>query len=323
MGMLIVNNIMIIGFHMSMGAKILNTLSDHSTCTVAFHGIAAVIGIVVSTPRTLSHVTSMGVFSAVCMGIAIVLCLAFAGIEPYPGAKYPALGAVYTKAGPGSPGLVHGFNAVLSITFLWRQILYPCFIAEMKEPRGFPKALAALTVLEMVLFLVVSVVGYHYLEQYAEAPMVGSLLDVKHRKAVFSFVIVPTVIIGAIYSNVTVKHSNTAVGRVWWIAITEVVWAIGFVLGNVILSMGDPRSILSAAFDSFFGFIFWSAAYFHLYRGCLFKGVFQTLMTLLNIFVFLFGLFILGPGMYTTVEAIIIDYSGPVKSPFACENNDL
>ncbi len=250
--MLMVNNIMVIGFHVFTGAKILNTLSDHSECTVAFQGIAAVIGVVVSIPRTLNHVTSMGVFSAVCMGIAILLCLIFSGIQPHPGAgyggTYPALGEVYTAGRvPGNPGFVNGFNAVLNITFLWiGQILYPSFIAEMKEPRDFPKALAALTALEMVLFLVVSVVGYHYLGQYAEAPMIGSFLDVKHRKAAFAFVIVPTVIIGAIYSNVTVKvlhrrilgsesrhmHSNTAVGWLWWVAITTAVWAIGFVLGK-------------------------------------------------------------------------------------------
>ncbi|BEJ17198.1 hypothetical protein CspHIS471_0605990 [Cutaneotrichosporon sp. HIS471] len=343
MAMLIINNIMIIGFHVFTGAKILNTLSDHSTCTVAFQGVAAIIGVVVSIPRTLNHVTSMGVFSAFCMGIAILLCLIFSGIQPHPGkgygGTYPSLGEVYTTAGlPGNPGFVNGFNAVLNITFLWiEQILYPSFIAEMKEPRDFPKALAALTVLEMVLFLVVSVVGYHYLGQYAEAPLVGSLLEVKHRKAAFAFVIVPTVIIGAIYSNVTVKvlhrrilgsksrhmHANTTVGWLWWVIITAVVWAIGFVLGNVIPSMGDFLSIMSAAFDSFFGFIFWSAAYFHLYRGRLFSGVFPTLMTLLNIFIFLIGLFMLGPGMYTSVDAIKTDYSGAVKSPFACDDNGL
>lgn len=251
--MLVVNNIMLIGFHVFTGAKILNTLSDHSICTVGFQAISAIIGIAVSLPRTLKHISFMGVFSAVCMGIAILLCLVFSGIEPHPGAgyggKYPTLGEVKTYGGlpPPTPSFVNGFNAVLNITFLWiGQILYPSFIAEMHEPRDFPKALAALTALEMILFLIVSVVGYYYLGQYAEAPMVGSFLDVTHRKAAFAFVIVPTVIIGAIYSNVTVKflhrrilgseskhmHSNTAVGWGVWVAITTFVWAIGFILGK-------------------------------------------------------------------------------------------
>lgn len=205
----------------------------------------------------------MSIVSAICMAIAILLALIFSGIEPNPrggyGGDWPTLGPVKTYGGI-PPALsyadgvltsskltfVNGFNAALNITFLWvGQILYPSFIAEMREPRDFPKALAALTFLEMILFLVVSVVGYYYLGQYAEAPMIGSLLLEKHRKAAFAFVIVPTVIIGAIYSNVTAKfvyrrflgnsrhaHSHTVLGWGTWIAITIVIWGIGFVLGK-------------------------------------------------------------------------------------------
>lgn len=242
---------------------VLNTLSDHSICTIAFQAIAAIIGsessprpatnpVVVSIPRTLKHVSLMGIVSAVCMGIAILLALIFSGIQPHPsagyGGKYPTLGPVRTAGGfpDPAPKFVPGLNAVLNITFLWiGQILYPSFIAEMREPKDFPKALAALTALEMALFLVVSVVGYYFLGQYAQAPMIGSLLDIKQKKASFAFVLVPTVVIGAIYSNVTAKylyrrifkesrhaHSHTVLGWGTWIGVTVVIWAIGFVLAK-------------------------------------------------------------------------------------------
>jgi len=45
----------------------------------------------------------------------------------------------------------------------------------MERPQDFPKALAALSVAELVLFSVPAVVGYRYLGQYAEAPMYASL----------------------------------------------------------------------------------------------------------------------------------------------------
>ena len=86
------------------GAKILNTLSDHSMCTVSFSVIVTIIGIVMSLPRTLRHVSFMSMFSAACMGIAILLFLVFAGIEPAPGygynGTYPAAGPVGTYALP-------------------------------------------------------------------------------------------------------------------------------------------------------------------------------------------------------------------------------
>lgn len=61
--MLLANNIMLIGFHVLTGAKVLNTLSDHSMCTVGFSVIATIMGIVMSVPRTLRHVSFMSMFS--------------------------------------------------------------------------------------------------------------------------------------------------------------------------------------------------------------------------------------------------------------------
>lgn len=74
----------LVGFHVFTGAKILNTLSDSSQCTVVFQAISAIIGIIVSLPRTLNHVSTMSVVSAICMAIAIILSLVYAGIEPNP-----------------------------------------------------------------------------------------------------------------------------------------------------------------------------------------------------------------------------------------------
>jgi hypothetical protein len=61
--MLLANNILLIGFHALTGAKVLNTLSDHSVCTVGFSAIVMVMGIVCSIPRTLKHVSLMSIFS--------------------------------------------------------------------------------------------------------------------------------------------------------------------------------------------------------------------------------------------------------------------
>lgn len=61
--MLLANNILLICFHILTGAKILNTLSDHSQCTVVFSIIVMLMGIVMSLPRTLNHVSFMSMFS--------------------------------------------------------------------------------------------------------------------------------------------------------------------------------------------------------------------------------------------------------------------
>ncbi|GAM82308.1 hypothetical protein ANO11243_002870 [Dothideomycetidae sp. 11243] len=340
--MLIANNVLLVSFHILTGAKVLNTLSDHSLCTVVFSIITMLMGIVLSLPRTLRHVSFMSMFSSACMGVAILLFLIFAGIEKAPGygynGTYPKAGPVKTYAFPPSGTTwVNCMNAVLNITFLWvPQILFPTFISEMERPQDFPKALTVLAAISAFLFIVPPAIGFHYLGQYSTAPAFGSLGPLSYIKGSFAFVIVPTLIIGVIYSNVTAKfifnrvlgksrhaHSNTVTGWGVWIFIMVCNWLIAFVFSEVIPSMGDFLSLLGAAFDSFFGFIFFAVAYWHLFRGQFFAGPLRTLMTIIHIFVMIVGLFLLGPGLYAAVEAIISDYSGTTRPAFSCANLSL
>ncbi|KAF2131228.1 putative amino acid transporter [Dothidotthia symphoricarpi CBS 119687] len=337
--MLLLNNIMLIGFHVLTGAKVLNTLSDHSLCTVIFSVIVTLMGIVMSLPRTLNHVSFMSMFSAACMAIAILLFLIFAGTEDHPlygyNGVYPAAGPVKTYAFPlEGTTWVAAMNAVLNITFLWvPQILFPTFISEMEKPQDFPKALAVLTGISAFLFIVPPAIGFRYLGQYATAPAFGSLASTVHKKASFAFVIVPTVIIGVIYANVSAKfvygrimgksrhaHSNTVLGWGVWIIVMTFIWFIGFIFAEVIPSMGDFLSLLGAAFDSFFGFIFFAVAYWQLHKTHLFSGLFRSVKTVTHIFVMMCGLFLLGPGLYAAVKAIMDDYSGGVNPAFSCAN---
>jgi hypothetical protein len=276
------------------------------------------------------------------MGLAILLFLIFAGIEDAPlygyNGNYPTDGPVHTYAFP-LPGTtwVACMNAVLNITFLWvPQILFPTFISEMEKPQDFPKSLAVLAGISVILFIIPPSIGFRYLGQYATAPAFGSLGVVAYKKASFAFVIVPTLVIGAIYANVSAKfiyykimgtsrhaHSNTAVGWGAWFLVMAFIWVLAFIFSEVVPSMGDFLSLLGAAFDSFFGFIFFAVAYWQLYRKNLFGGVGRTLMTLIHIFVMIVGLFLLGPGLYAAVEAIISDYSGSTTPAFACANLSL
>lgn len=87
--------------------------------------------VLVSLPRTFNHVSTMGIVSAVCMGIAIILSLVYAGIEDHPvygyGGNYPELGEVTTSTTvPGKPTFVNAFNAVLKYVGqydLWNRAL--------------------------------------------------------------------------------------------------------------------------------------------------------------------------------------------------------
>ena len=82
---------------------------------------------------------------------------------------------------------------------------------------------------------------------------------------------------------------------------------VSVLIPSVIPSMGDFLSIMSAAFDSFFGFIFWALAYYHLNRGRFFSTPFKSAQSIAMIIIMALGFFMLGPGMYTSVKAIVLD----------------
>ena len=115
----------------------------------------------------------------------------------------------------------------------------------MKRPQDFPKALATLTCLQLILFSVAAAVGYYYNGQYATAPIIGSLSEPWAKKSAFAFVLVPTIIIGTIYGNIAAKyifkrilgntehaHSHSVVGWGTWVAIDVFIWSVAFVLGK-------------------------------------------------------------------------------------------
>lgn len=81
---------------------------------------------------------------------------------------------------------------------------------------------------------------------------------------------------------------------------------------------------MSALFDGFFGFIFWAAAYREIHKGKLWVGqkAFRKAETIFNAFIFLSGIMIFGPGVYTSVIAIMQSYAeGSVGAPFSCTDN--
>jgi hypothetical protein len=87
--------------------------------TVVFQIITALMCLVFSIPRTLQHVSVMGIVSAVSMGIAMLLTLVYSGIQDHPGFGYsgtwPEAGTELIRHGGAPPGLtfIPAFNATL------------------------------------------------------------------------------------------------------------------------------------------------------------------------------------------------------------------
>lgn len=333
----ILNNTFIQALHCLVGAKLLNTLTDgHVACTVVWSVVTAVVCFFVSLPRPLSQLSGLGVFSAVTMGIAVLLAIIFAGIQDHPFGYIAGQAPLVTRLPVPGTTYVAGMSAFLNITYTFvGQITLPSFIAEMKNPRDFPKALWAVTIAEVVVFTLCGALMYHFVgNQYMTAPAFGSLQPV-YKKIAFSFAIPTIIFLGSLYSSVTSRfvffrlfrnsrhrHENTAVAWGSWALIVGLTWTGAFIIAEVIPFFSDMLSLMSSLFDGWFGFIFWGMAYLTLYPGAKkWAGAGRSAETLLNYGIILFGFYILVAGTYTSVKSIIIDFNG--QKVFSCVSNGL
>ena len=309
-------------------------MSGGAVCTVGFSAIWAVLSFVCSLPRTFDTLSKLATLSAIFTFISVLLAAIFAGIEAHP-YEYNSPGGGKTGLMTGNPivlviptagtSFVSGMNAFLNISYTFiGQITIPSFIAEMKEPKDFPKALWAVTICEIIVFSLTASIVYVYTgTQYNTAPAFGSLGNELYKKVSFSFMIPTLIFLGVLYASVSArfiffrifegtrhKGNHTVTGWATWTAILAGSWVIAFIIAEVIPFFSDLLSLMSSLFDSFFGFIFWGTAYMRMRRadygpGWLSKrGIRGISGFILNVILILIGLFMLTAGTYVSTRII-------------------
>ncbi|KAG5643997.1 hypothetical protein DXG03_009287 [Asterophora parasitica] len=310
--------------HVLVGARLLNTLSNSSQCTIIFAVISGIVCFVFTLPRTLSQMSYVGFFSTVTMAIAILLTIIFAGVQKHPSgyipgsepivSLFPPAGTGFIGGALGSSSLVPGYlvSEVYHPTIYKPNEGYPQFIAEMKNPKDFPKALWAVAIAEIITYSLCGAIVYHFVgNQYITAPAFGSLEPV-FKKIAFSFALPTVIFLGSLYSSVTARfiffrifknsdhlHANSFIAWATWTGIIAISWIVGFIIAQVIPFFSDMLSLMCSLFDGWFGFIFWAMAYLHLHPGNKkWDGPLKSLETLLNYSFILLGVYILVAGTY-------------------------
>ncbi|EGN97583.1 hypothetical protein SERLA73DRAFT_184341 [Serpula lacrymans var. lacrymans S7.3] len=333
------NNTFIQGLHVLVGAELLNTLTGSATCTIVFSFVTAFICFFISLPRTLSQLSWLGTISAGFTAIAVLLAIVFSGVQDHPFGFITGQDPIVTAFPIKGTTYVSGMSAFLNITYtLVGQITLPSFIAEMKDPKEFPKALWAVTIAEIIVYTICGSLIYHWTgNQYVTSPAVGSL-QMTYRKIAFSFTIPTILFLGSLYSSVTSRfiffrifrnshhrHSNTVLSWSVWIGIVAMTWVIAFVIAEVIPFFSDMLSLMSSLFDGWFGFIFWGMAYLQLYPGAKrWSGPWRSLETVFNYFLIILGAYILVAGTYTSIQSIVDSYNeNQFGSAFSCASNAI
>lgn len=308
-------------------------MTNGGMCTVGFSAIMAVICFICSLPRTFDTLSKLATLSAFFTFVSVLLAAIFAGIEQHPynynagvgvskGPKVGMVGepTVFVVAAAGTT-FVSGMSAFLNISYTFiGQITIPSFIAEMKNPNDFTKALWAVTIAEIILFSLVGSVVYAYTgTQYNTAPAFGSLGNELFKKVSFSFMIPTLIFLGVLYASVSArfiffrlfegtrhKGNHTVVGWASWAGILAATWIVAFVIAEVIPFFSDLLSLMSSLFDSFFGFIFWGVAYMRMRKAdygagwISRRGIRGIAGFALNVAIILIGVFMLTAGTYVS-----------------------
>lgn len=268
--------------------------------------------------------------------------MVFVAIQGTPNGYSAVQGAIEYSATATTPDFITQVQAMLNISYsLIGQITIPSFIADMKKPTDFPKALFTVGAIEMVIMLAFGVEFYVFAGQYTKAPAIGSLKGV-YAKISYGLAIPAVVVIGVIYASVLCqflylritkgtehavdapKRGNTTKGWIIWTSLVFATWLAAWIISEVIPFFSDLLSVMSSLFDSFFGFIFWGIAYFHITpRIRWWKGL-KLVESLFNILIIMIGIFFLTVGSWTSVAAIIRSYrAGTVGGPFSCADTGV
>ncbi|KAI8656864.1 Aa-trans domain-containing protein [Fusarium sp. Ph1] len=345
--MFTLNNTFIQALHILVGAIYLNTMtvSDpiRACRTVAFAIVVTAISWLGSLPRTFDMMAKLGAISTFFTFISVILAMAFTAAQGEP-AGYPSLGepiiSIWT---PKTTTLVTGMSAFLNISFTFMgQLALPSFIAEMREPRDFPKALWVCTIAEIITFSVVGTVIYVYTgNQYMVTPAFGALETV-YKKVSYSFMVPTIVFVGCLYASVTGRFiffrmfqdsrhltEHTFKGWFWWVFVLLMTWVFAFLISGIIPFFESLLSVMASLFNCWFGFIFWGLAYFRMRNadqrvGKARKSLLDYMSIVLNITLILIGFLYLTLGTYVSVQGIIDQFKeGNVSGVFSCRSNGL
>ncbi|KDN49604.1 hypothetical protein K437DRAFT_77274 [Tilletiaria anomala UBC 951] len=325
------------GSHCILGSQALYALGWHG-CSLALGAVWAIISFIFNFPRDYSKLGGLAVAAISSILIAIVYTIIIAGIS---GPQLPAGEAVAkniqlfgtSRAEPltTTAALLQVANIFLS--FGANTAYFP-IMCEMKNVRHFPRTLAMLIALNVIVYLGVGLGVYLEIGQYVVAPAFDSLPPV-HAKAVYGIALVTIVIAGCESGQIAAKQifvrifrdrpyhmqTNTFAGWATWIGINACTWFLAWLVSSLIpvfpQFLGLESSLLWVLF-SIFASVFW----FHLNKGRWFVG---TAKHKLNALVASASLgvmfFVMAAGIYASIASIVDSYNDPNASPpkiFSC-----
>lgn len=316
--------IFVMGSHILTWTICVNTLSDGSTCTIAWAFVGLAVFWVFNVPRTLQGASYLSIVSFLSIFTAVLVTMCDVGINR-------PIGSMTIDIAREIP-FTSAFLAVTNIAVAFSG--HSCFfsiMSEFKKPEDWPKALALLQICDTTIYLVAAIVIYVFVGPSVPSPALTAASSVVMRKAIWGIAIPTIVIAGVIYGHVAAKyifvrifantkhlHKRTFLGTVGWIAVTVAIWVIAVIIAESIPVFSSLLGLVCALFASWFSYGIPGALWLFLHKGHWFDDWKKMCQFAASVTLFLVGFLLCALGLWASGEAISTETG---TAAWTCKSN--
>lgn len=276
----------------------MNTLTEHGTCTIVFGVLGLIVSIACCLPRTLFNVSYMSIASFFSIVAAVLITMIGVGVEK-PGDQKVAVTV--------PSDLATGFGAALNIVAAYAgHVAFFSFISELKKPEEYPKSLFLLQGVDTSMYIIAAIVIYRYAGADVASPALGSTKPII-QKVAYGIAIPTIVIADVINGHVAAKYVYVRMFRgtdrmgknTWgsfglWAAIVVVLWVVAWIIAEAIPVFNNLIGLISALFASWFTYGLSGVFWLYLNKGRYGESSRKILLTVLNVIIFFIGAAIVG-----------------------------
>ncbi|KUL89528.1 hypothetical protein ZTR_04288 [Talaromyces verruculosus] len=245
----------------------LNAVSTHGTCTAVFVAVAAIVGFLLGSIRTLGRITWLAWIGLTCILTAIFTVTIAVGIQDRP-ATAPQEGVWKSDYKIiNKPSFTEAITAISSLVFAYAGT--PAFfsiVSEMRDPTYYARSLIICQSGVTAIYITIGTVVYYYCGSYVASPALGSagpvLKKVSYGFAMPGLIVTTTLVIhiAAKYIFIRIlrgsKHliSNSFIHWVTWLSCTFAVTISAYIVASAIPVFSGLVSLVGALLGTLMAF---------------------------------------------------------------------
>eukprot|EP00871_Galdieria_phlegrea_P003409 jgi/Galph1/4069/GphlegSOOS_G2780.1 len=324
--------IFLVGSHCLAGSIAVGTWSSGSFCRLLSAMLFALFGFILSLPRTLRGVSYMSILSVMSVCCALVftgICLVIQ--------KQSDRTFVLPKAIVTDTSFTMCIVAVMDVIFAYAgHLAFFNFIAEMRDPKEFNRALFCLQLSDTTIYLLTGIVMYTFAGGNALSPVISSIHSNVLRNIAYGIATPMIIIAGVIYAHVAAKfiffrllpmryayhfRQHSFLSWVIWSSICAMIWFSGWFIAEAIPFFNELLSLTASLYASQFTYGLSGAFWLFDNQG---RRRQRWRLTLLNVSIVALSVVIIILGAYSSiVEIIHKQQDTKYDKSFSCYYNEI